>query len=339
MIAYQEVGMLDGKHVHEITIQNGGITVSVFSYGCTIHKIMTPDRFGALADVVLGFDDFESYLGRQPYFGALIGRCANRIADGKFSLGGKEYQLSCKNGGHCHGGDSGFDKKIWAFEADGENAVVFSYVSPDGDEGYPGTLTLTVRYEVTADGVLRTFYEAHTDADTLCNLTNHTYFNLGSGETVLSHVLQSPADSFCPADEKTLPTGEIRRVEGTAFDFRKAHSMKQALSIEDEQLRIADDGFDHHFFVSGEGLREMATLSEPTSGRCVTISSDLPGFQLYTAQGFHRQGKKFYGSYCGAAIETQYAPNAIHVPGFESPIVKAGQTMRTETDFAFSVLK
>jgi aldose 1-epimerase len=335
----------DGTPVKLFTLRNGrGMTVKVTNYGLIITELHVPDRGGKPGNVVLGFDNLDRYLKGHPFFGAIAGRVANRIAGARFALDGQEHALA-KNAGpnHIHGGVQGFDKKVWAAWAlpvtDREAAVEFVHVSPDGEEGYPGNLRVVVRYTLTAESALRIEYTASTDRATPVNLTNHSYFNLAGGGDVLGHELVIAADFYTPSDEALIPTGEVRRVQGTALDFTRP------LTIGARHLEtgLKPGGYDHNFVLrgGGQGLEPAATAYEPTTGRVLELLTTEPGVQLYTANHMDGSvkgtGGVAYPRYGGFCLETQHCPDSVHLPHFPSVILRPGGTYRTTTVFRFSV--
>ncbi len=328
----------DGTPVTAARIENdAGASLTVLNYGATIQSLRVPGRGGAFVDVVLGFDSAVEYGAGADYLGATVGRVANRIGGAKFTLGGKTYSLAKNDGeNHLHGGVRGFDKRIWAIAAT-EDSVVCERLSPDGEEGYPGDLHTRVTFALTQGSALRITYDVYAGADTPVNLTNHAYFNLNGGGSAMEHVLQIFADRFCENDEHCLPTGRLLSVTGTPFDFREAKPVGRDIDAENEQLRRGG-GYDHNFCLSG---RRAAVLSSEESGIVMTVETDLPGMQLYTANFLSENpGKNGVrmarrGAVC---LETQLYPNAMNCWGFPTPILRAGRHMHSETVYAFSVL-
>ncbi|MET9529378.1 aldose epimerase family protein [Streptomyces sp. NPDC006649] len=311
----------DGTPVHRWTLERGGTRVRVLTYGGIVQSVEVPDRAGAVAAVALGFPDLAGYLASPgPYFGALIGRYANRIAGGSFELDGRRYQLPRNNPPHSlHGGDRGFDKRIWEAEATG-HGVRLSRVSPDGEEGFPGRLAVSVTYGLTESGALRIRYEATTDAPTVVSLTNHSYWNLagaGSGSAA-GHELRIGASRVTPVDAELIPTGGTAPVAGTRFDFRQA--------------RKVGLGYDHNYVLDGDGA-EAAELSDPVSGRVLTVTTGEPGLQLYT--GDHIDDGP-YGPGAGIALETQRFPDAPNRPEFPGAVLRPGDAFVSETVYGFS---
>ncbi len=333
-----------GEAVRRISLTNkNGLIARFTSYGAMLIELHVPDRHGKLADVVLGFDNLESYLKGHPFFGNTTGRYANRIAHGKFTLDGKTYTLATNNGQHhLHGGVNALDKQNWKAETlntpDGP-AVRFSHVSPDGSEGYPGNLNLVVTYTLTNDNALRIDYEATTDKPTVVNLTNHAYFNLkGAGNgTVKDHVLRLFADNYTPGDEGLIPTGEIRSVAGTPLDFRKP----TAIGARWDQLPASLKGYDHNFVINNWSpgkLVPAAELYEPASGRRMRVQTSKPGVQVYSAIHLNTTGKggKHYHPTDAVCLETQFFPDTPNKPNFPSCVLRPGETYRSTTIYGFS---
>jgi aldose 1-epimerase len=333
----------DGTEIEQYTLRNArGAVAKLITYGATLTELWIPDKSGKNADVVLGFDKLDGYLGDHPFFGATVGRYGNRIAKGKFLLDGKEYSLFLNNGPNSlHGGKVGFNRKVWKAQpvkvAHG-SAVKFTYVSPDGEEGYPGTLTTHVTYELTDDNAIKISYHASTDKTTVVNLTNHSYFNLsgaGSGD-ILKHVLQLDADHYTPVDDTLIPTGELKSVAGTPFDFRKPTPIGAHNS---EIPKIG--GYDHNFVLNGAAgkLRKIGTVSDPASGREMEIWTTEPGVQLYVSIGLNGSIKGIGGAYdkFGAlCLETQHFPDSPNHPKFPSTVVQPGNDYHSETIYKFS---
>jgi aldose 1-epimerase len=338
-----------GETVDVITLTNaGGLEVRAITYGGIIVSLRTPDRQGNLDDVVLGYDDLDGYLRDSPYFGAIVGRYGNRIANGRFALDGESYELATNNGpNHLHGGLRGFDKVVWGaelLESDDGVAVVLTHVSPDGDEGYPGTLTARVTYTLTDQNELIVDYFATTDKATPVNLTQHSYFNLagaGSGD-VLGHQLRINAQNFTPVDETLIPTGELARVTGTPFDFTTSTPIGARIEQDDEQLTHGG-GYDHNFVLdrTGTGLQHAARVAEPTTGRVLDIYTTEPGLQFYSGNFLDgsitgKSGRVYRHRY-GFCLETQHFPDSPNRPNFPSTILRPGEEYRSRTVFAFSV--
>jgi len=332
----------DREAVDLYTLTNAnGIEAQITTYGGIVTVLRTPDRAGKAADVVLGFDALDGYLAGHPYFGALCGRYANRIAKGVFAIDGTEYRLATNDGdNHLHGGVKGFDKAVWAAEpAHRDDAVglALTHVSPDGDEGYPGTLSVAVTYWLTDADALRIEYQAETDRATCVNLTNHSYFNLaGAGEgDILAHQLQIDADGYTPVGPDLIPTGKIAAVAGTALDFRTPRAIG-------ERIEEVAPGYDHNFVLRGQSgdLTRAARVYEPTSGRVMEVHTTEPGVQLYTGNFLDGAvtGKRgvAYEQHYAFCLETQHYPDSPNQPGFPSTALRAGETYRQVTQYAFS---
>jgi aldose 1-epimerase len=340
-----------GDTVHLFTLTNAhGTEVRVMDYGGIIVSLRTRDRTGALGDIVLGFDSLSGYLRSSPYFGALVGRYANRIAHGRFSLDGADYTLAVNNGPNAlHGGLVGFDKVLWRGETRQDSSgvgLVLRYTSKDGEEGYPGTLNVQVTYALTDRDELSVEYLATTDKATPVNLTQHSYFNLdgeGSGD-VLGHVVTIHADRFVPVDPTLIPTGLLTPVDGTPFDLRRGSALGAHIGDPDAQLTNAG-GYDHTFVLNraGPGLVPAAHVTEPTSGRTLDVATTEPGIQLYTGNFldgtlFGKHGH-IYGRRTGFCLETQHFPDSPNQPGFPSTILRPGTEFRSRTVYAFGVEK
>lgn len=345
----------DGKDVFLFTLTNARhTTVQITNHGGVIVSILVPDRNGKMDDVTLGLKDADSYLTQNhPYFGPLVGRCANRIYKGRMKVGGKDYQLAVgkKSGNHLHGGAAGFDKKVWQPEItvceDGD-CLELSYFSKDGEENYPGNLDVKVRYSLSEDNSLKIFYFAQTDAETVVNLTNHAYFNLSghaSGD-ILKHELKLYASRFTPVVENGVPTEEIRDVAGTSMDFTASRPIGQGIDKMDEQLAFCG-GYDHNWVLDNAGAfpGKAAEVYDPASGRAMEVFTTMPGIQLYTANILNvpsvgvrdLKGGAAYGKYSGFCLDTQYFPDAVNHPNFPSPILKPGEKYNHTTIYKFSV--
>ena len=336
--------MEGGAAVHTYRLENANGLVAVLTdYGATLTQMWTPDRSGHLEDIVLGFDDLAGYRSdANQYFGCVAGRCANRIAQGRFTIEGAEYQLYINNGpNHLHGGYRGLDKKLWDAEwvaREGARGIVFRYVSPDGEEGYPGRLDAEVTYWLTDDDELRIEYAATTDQATPVNLTHHSYFNLRSAGSILDHELWLDADAYTPTDDTLIPTGELRDVSGTPFDFRTPTAIGERI---EELNPTASLGYDHNFVLNGEAgeLRPVARLHDPVSGRVLQISTTEPGIQFYSGNFlFGQQGKGGweYERNGGLCLETQHYPDSVNHANFPSVILEPGETYRHVTVHSFS---
>ncbi len=340
----------DGRVVSKWRIQNeSGAGLTVMNLGAVIQTLTVPDKSGKLDDIVYGYDKADAYLTNPPYFGAAIGRFANRIAKGKFSIGQKHYQLAVNNGLNAlHGGVKGYDKQLWT----GTNVktregagVRFSRISPNGEEGYPGTVKVSVTYIWTADNRLIIDYGATSDAETPFNISQHSYFNLGgASSSVLAtdHQLQIHADSYTPVDETLIPTGASADVSGTPFDFRTAKPIGRDIGQPHTQLKFGG-GYDHNFVLNGKGLREAAVLDEPVSGRRMTVSTDQPGVQFYSSNfldgGLTGKTGKHYPYRGGVVLETQHFPDSPNQPQFPNAILAPGKPFHSRTIFAFSTDK
>ncbi|MFD7387263.1 aldose epimerase family protein [Streptomyces sp. NPDC059852] len=314
----------DGTEVHRWTLERAGVRARVLSYGGIVQSLEVPDRDGRTADVVLGFADLDGYVTHPgPYLGALIGRYANRIAGGRFPLDGVTYALDPNTPPNSlHGGARGFDKRVWDVTPV-EHGLRLTRVSPHGEEGFPGRLEVTATYTLEADGALRFVYEAVTDAPTVVNLTNHSYFNLAGADSgdAGGHELRLDASRFTPVDADLIPTGALEDVTGTRFDFRRT--------------RKVGSGYDHNFVLDKgvtEDAREVAELYDPSTGRVLTVATTEPGLQLYTAD---QLGEPFSPG-DGIALETQHFPDSPNRPEFPSTVLRPGQVYRSETVYAFS---
>lgn len=335
----------NGQEVSLYTLHNGNVTVKITNYGCTITSIEAPDKQGNLQNIVCGFDDFDqyvsdAYLGSYPYFGCILGRSANRIAKGKYVIDGVEYSGVVNNGAnHLHGGTNGFDKKIFTAETVvGKDTVglKLQYISVDGEEGYPGDLTLTCIYQLDATGKLHIKYEAETTAKTILNISNHSYFNLTGGvENILSHDLELTAKSYT-VSEDMIPTGEIASVSGTPFDF----TTKKALG---KDIAALADGYDLNMVLNNDegALVYAGCLSEKNSGRTVKVYTTQPGMQLYT--GFwipelEINGEKKFGKFSGVALETQHYPDSANHAHFPSVFLSPGEKFEETTIYEFGLI-
>ena len=337
----------DGRPADLYTITNAsGASVSISNYGGILVSLLVPNREGKLTDVLLGFSDVSGYTPVNPgYMGALIGRVGNRIGHGRFTLNGISYQVATNsNGHHLHGGVTGFDKKLWDVEVDeSKNALKLTAFSPDGEENYPGNMRVTVTYAFSDDNALTIRYEAESDKDTLCNLTNHAYFNLageGSG-SVEDHEIQVHASRFTATDSGLIPTGELRSVSGSPLNLRTPIRLGDGLAHTEEcEAMLFGGGYDHNFMVDGEGYREAVSLYAPSTGIRMKTYTDLPGVQLYTGNMLAcdwagKSGRK-YGRRDGLCLETQIPPDAINHPEFPSPILRAGARYETLTAYIFT---
>ena len=342
-VTVEEFGRLaDGRRVQKITLTNAaGTTVTALDYGATLQSFVYRDT-----DIILGYDTIEGYVNANgSYIGATIGRFANRIANGRFTLNGQAYQVACNEEsrhGHLHGGMVGFDKHIWDFTVEQEGAapaVRFFRVSPDGEENYPGTLTVSVTFTLTEDNTLELRYHATTDKDTIINLTNHSYFNLNgyAGGDVLDTRLRIPADEITPVDEVLIPTGEFMPVDGTPLDLRQEKTIGSVIAGVHPQVQLAG-GIDHNFVLTHKGgtMREAASAYSPRTGIRLVCSTDLPGIQVYSANFLQEKDGKGgcqWGQYGGFCLETQDFPDAVNHPAFPSVVLRAGEEYNSCTRF------
>lgn len=343
-------GAVEGESVERYTLANAnGMEVAVLTYGAAIQSITVPDRDGTLANVALGFDNIDDYVAMSPYFGAVVGRYANRIANGTFELDGETYQLAINNDPNTlHGGDQGFDKRIWTASDVTGSSLVLSYTSPDGEEGYPGTLEVSVTYTLTESNELRIDYVATTDALTVVNLSNHSYFNLageGSG-AIFDHELMLNAPKYTPVDETLIPTGEIAPVSGTPFDFTQMKPIGQDIRDASSEQILIGRGYDHNFVIDRSGQDDTALVSAarvhaPASGRVMDVATTQPGIQFYsgnfldgtfagTSGQVYRQGDAF-------CLETQHFPDSPNQPDFPSTELAPGETFMSSTVYTFSI--
>jgi aldose 1-epimerase len=330
----------DGTVVNLYTLTNShGLLAKVITYGTIITELHVPDRTGNNGDIVLGFDNLDQYLKGHPYFGCTVGRVANRIAKGRFTLDGKAYQLAVNNGpNHLHGGLKGFDKAVWKAEPKSGASVKFSYSSPDGEENYPGKVDAVVAMALTDANELRIDYSAVTDKPTPVNLTNHSYFNLAGHGDILNHELMLAADFFTPSDETSIPTGEIKPVKGTPMDFTTPKPIGSRIS----QVKGEKIGYDHNYFINhgGKDLTLFARVRERETGRVMEVSTTQPGVQFYTGNYLDGSltGKHgvVYGQHTGFCLETQHFPDSVNHPNFPSVILRPGQSYRQTTVFKFT---
>jgi aldose 1-epimerase len=344
--AFEE--QIDGKKTRLYILKNhNGMTAAITNYGGRLVSLLVPDKNDSLTDVVVGFNSAEAYKNAtEPYFGATIGRFGNRIANGKFSLDGKPYSLFANNGPNTlHGGKKGFQYVVWDAKQLNDSTLELSYLSKDGEEGFPGNLQVTVTYALTAENAFKCSYQARTDKKTVVNLTNHAFFNLngeGSG-TVNKHILQINADQYTPVDTTLIPTGKITTVEGTPFDFRKPTAIGARLQENNDQLKNGN-GYDHNFVLNkGNGLNLAASVQGDQSGIVMEVYTQEPGLQFYggnfmQSKNTFKGGSKddFRTAFC---LETQHFPDAPNQPGFPSTVLNPGQTYQTESLYRFSVKK
>jgi aldose 1-epimerase len=336
-----------GVAVERYSLRNrNGMEARIATYGGIVTHLSAPDRHGKFADVVLGYDELAHYIKSNPYFGALIGRYGNRISKGRYTLNGVQYQLATNNGANAlHGGLQGFDKVVWntkqAIVTENGPQLTLTYLSRDGEEGYPGNLSVTAIYTLTNDNALRLDYAATTDKATVVNLTQHSYFNLRGHGDVLGHVVWIDADRFTPVDDTLIPTGVLQSVGGTPFDFRQPVAIGSRIDIDDEQLRFGK-GYDHNWVINHTDgtLRLAARVYEPESGRVLEVSSTEPGLQFYSGNfldgsltGKNGQVYKFRNGFC---IEPQHFPDSPNQPAFPSVVLQPGQSYKNTIVYRFS---
>jgi aldose 1-epimerase len=344
----QEFGVTtEGTPVQLFTlINNHGMMAQITNYGGILVRLHTPDRSGAVGDVVLGFATLAEYQSHNPFFGALIGRYGNRIGGAAFSLHGQVYQLAANNGpNHIHGGHRGFDKRVWDAEllqSGGVAALQLTYQSPDGEEGYPGTLDATVTYTLNNENGLRIDYHAVTDKATILNLTNHSYFNLAGQGTILDHHMQLHSQQFTVIDEQWIPTGELRAVAGTPFDFRTPTPIGERIHSDDEQIRHGM-GYDHNFVLDNPDgtLRLGAVVEEWSTGRRMEMYTTQPGVQFYSGNMLRPltgKGGAAYDKRSGFCLETQHFPDSPNQPHFPSTVLEPGEEYNQATLFKFSTI-
>jgi aldose 1-epimerase len=349
IVKRESFGSVAGTPVEQFTLTNAnGIEVRATNYGGIITSLKTPDRTGALGDIVLGFESIDGYLGDHPFFGAIIGRYGNRIAKGRFTIDGTEYKLATNNGpNHLHGGNKGFDKVIWKAEPlpsmPGQSAVAFTYTSADGEEGYPGKLMIEVTYTLTNNNELIVDYLARTDKPTHVNLTQHSYFNLAGDGDILGHELTIDADRYTPVDATLIPTGELAPVEGTPFDFRKSTAIGARINDAHPQIKNGS-GYDHNWVLNrrdlGPDLQRAARVVEPKSGRTLEVATMEPGMQFYAGNFLDGKligkGGKSYGHRSGFCLETQHYPDTPNQKDFPTTLLKPGDEYKTRTVFVFA---
>lgn len=348
-LTHQDFGSDYGQPNTLYTLTNkNGMSVSVMNFGATVVKLLVPDRHGKIGDVVLGFDSLAGYLDakKDPHFGASIGRYGNRIAKGRFTLEGHSYQLPLNNGPNSlHGGPMGFDRTMWNAQivSSSPPTIVFTHTSPDGDEGYPGTMKASVRYTLTEDNQLKLYFTATTDKPTVVNLTHHGYFNLGGAGsgTILGERLTINANAYTPVDSTLIPTGEIKKIAGTPMDFRKPMVIGDRI----KQVGGKPIGYDHNYVLrdAGEGLRAIAKVEDPKTGRVMKVYSDQPGVQFYTGNFLDGTitGKNgaVYRQYNALCLEPQHFPDSPNQPKFPSTVLKPGQVYHSSIAYGFSVAK
>lgn len=349
MILKNEFGLLnDGSKVYIYTLQNKlGAEVKITNFGATVVSLKMPDRNGKYEDIVLGYDSLASYVNGTSYFGAIVGRYANRISMGEITLDGKTYQLSVNEGGNqLHGGKIGFNKVLWnvkTFNDKDGPSIKLTYVSPDGDQGYPGKVTLNVTYTLTNNNELKIYYEGTTDKTTILNPSHHSYFNLSGDftKTILKHQLRINADSFTPINNEFIPTGKIEKVENTPLDFHRPTAIGTHINDDFEQLKFAK-GYDFNWVLNNynKKVREVADVYEPTSGRYMQVFTDQPGLQFYSGNflngteiGKHGIHYNFRTGFC---LEAQHFPDSPNEPKWPSVVLKPGQVYRQATIYKFS---
>lgn len=324
---------------------DSGMSVEFLNYGGIITKILAPDREGNLENLVLGFGDYKDYLENPPYLGALIGKVAGRIQGAAFELNGETYPLAQNNGvNHLHGGPNGLHQVIWEgepFQTSDEIGVVFTYTSPNGSGGYPGTVDLKITYTLTNDNVFKIHYWAESDQDTVLTLTNHTYFNLSGNlkETIDTHNVTMASSKFVELDSELIPTGKLLNVEGTPFDFRNGRVIKDGIDSTYSQNLVASHGYDHYFILD-DPAQSAIQVEEPTSGRQLIIETDQPGLVLYTGNTLGNElelNERLSCNYLGLCFETQSSPASLHHDGFPSILLKKGETYNTLTTFKFTI--
>lgn len=347
-IKLTEFGTFAGQPVTLYTLTNKqGMVAKISDYGGVVVSLTAPDRAGKFEDVVLGYDSFAAYELDAGWYGAITGRHANRIKAGKFTIDGKQYQLATNNGpNHMHGGVKGFNKKLWQGTPsvlDGEPKLTLKYVSVDGEEGFPGNLTVTTTYTLTQDNALKIQYHATTDQPTVCNLTHHSYWNIGgpTSDSIVDQQLQFFCKAYNPIDDTGIPTGETRSVAGTPFDFRQSKSIGRDIGVEDDQLKLGK-GYDHNFVIDGAAgtLRPVAKVHDPKSGRVMEVHSTDYGVQFYSGNWFDgsvsgRTGK--FNHRTALCLECQHHPDSVNQPNFKSAILRPGETYQKTTLYRFTV--
>lgn len=328
----------NGQQTFLYNISGGGITATVSDFGATLVNVFVPDADGNVADVALGYDDTAGYLNGTSFLGAIVGRSANRIKGSTFSLDGRDYVLTPnENANNLHSGPEFYHTRMWTVTACSDTSVSFHLDSPNGDQGFPGNASIDVTYTMDEKGGLHISYDATCDRDTVFNLTNHSYFNLAGEQctnTAMDQLLMLPARVFAVADAESVPTGEMRSVEGTPMDFRTPKAIGRDINEDYEPLNL-QGGYDHNFEVF---CNPCAVLSDPISGRTMAVYTDLPGIQFYAGNFLQETGKGgvTYGKRSGIALETQFYPDSIHHPEWKQPITKAGEKYHTETIYRFS---
>lgn len=338
--------LADQTPINQVTLTNSnGVSVDVINYGGIITRIETPDSNGNMGNIVLGMDNLEDYTNATTYFGAIIGRFGNRIANGKFSLNGTDYQLATNDGAnHLHGGVQGFDKKVWTmapFSTENSAGVTLKLISPDGDQGYPGTLTTQVTYTLTNKNTLDMQFVAKTNKPTIINMTQHSYFNLAGKGDILDHQMQINSNAITPVDSGLIPTGELMQVAGTPFDFRNSKAIGKDINIDDEQLKLGK-GYDHNFVLKNKpnhDLIEAANVYEPSSGRTLTVYTEEPAVQFYSGNFLDGSSKQASGLVhklrSGFCLEPQHFPDAPNQPRFPSTTLLPGEVYSTRIVYEF----
>jgi aldose 1-epimerase len=338
--------LADQTPINQVTLTNSnGVSVDVINYGGIITRIETPDSNGNMGNIVLGLDNLEDYTNATTYFGAIIGRFGNRIANGKFSLNGTDYQLATNDGAnHLHGGVQGFDKKVWTmapFSTENSAGVTLSLVSPDGDQGYPGELTTQVTYTLTNKNTLDMQFVAKTNKPTIINMTQHSYFNLAGKGDILDHQMQINSNAITPVDGGLIPTGELMQVAGTPFDFRNPKAIGKEINVDDEQLKLGK-GYDHNFVLKNKpnhDLIEAANVYEPSSGRTLTVYTEEPAVQFYSGNFLDGSSKQASGlvhkQRSGFCLEPQHFPDAPNQPTFPSTTLMPGEVYSTRIVYEF----
>ena len=338
-------GTVDGQAVTLYTLRNAkGMEAQICNYGGIVTSLKVPGKNGNFDDVVLGYENLEGYLKSTPYFGCIVGRYGNRIANAKFTLNGKEHTLARNNDQNSlHGGVKGFDKVVWKVVKATDNSLELQYTSKDGEEGFPGNLTVTTLYTLTADNALRIDYTATTDADTHCNLTHHSYFNFAGKGDILNHSVTINADKFTPVDATLIPTGELRPVKGTPLDFTTPHTIGERIGDSDEQLKLGK-GYDHNWVLNKNTpgtLTLAATVTEPSNGHVMEVWTTEPGVQFYTGNFLDGtitgKGGWTYQARNGFCFEPQHFPDSPNHPSFPTTVLKLGQTYKNTIIYKFSV--
>ena len=342
MATTERVCKKNGKEVYIYRIANkNGMRLKATNYGAAIMSLEIPDVHGMLQDVVLGFDTPQEYFAEQPFLGATIGRCANRIAGGSFAVGKEKYHIPRNENGInlLHSGTFGFHRAVWEGKTGEGDRLFFTYRSPDGEGGFPGAVDVCVTMSLTEENALRLEYGARSDADTVLNLTNHSYFNLDGGGRIEDHRLFMEADYYTPVDENLIPTGEVLKVENTPFDFRETHRIGGMINSKARQMKLCG-GYDHNFVLRGRGLRRAARLEAPGSGLVMEVFTDRPGMQFYTANalaGVRGKRGKRYGARSACCFETQLYPDSVHHDHFPSCILGKNEICRSITEYRFFI--